>query len=84
MTAWLPYHFVAAFFAWGLRETIRTAGAQNTAISSAPDSTVESGDNENLSDSEDESDAPTCAPASAEVDADTDTNTDTDTDTDNQ
>ena len=80
VTAWLPYHFVAAFFAWGLRETIRTAGAQNTAISSAPDSTVESGDNENLSDSEDESHAPTCAPASAEVDADTDTNTDTDTD----
>jgi hypothetical protein len=70
VTAWLPYHFVAAFFAWGLRETIRTAGAQNTAISSAPDSTVESGDNENPGDPEEEADAPTSALATTESEAD--------------
>ena len=51
--SWLPFHFVAAFFAWGLRETIRGAGAQNTAISSAPASTVEPGDSENPTSSED-------------------------------
>ena len=34
VTSWLPFHFVAAFFAWGLRETIGTAGAQITALSS--------------------------------------------------
>lgn len=67
--SWLPFHFVAAFFAWGLRETIRGAGAQNTAISSAPASTVEPGDSENPSDSEEESEAPTAPPASAEAEA---------------
>ena len=78
--SWLPFHFVAAFFAWGIRETIRSAGPQNTAVSSAPASTVEPVDSENPSDPEEESDAPTSAPASAEADVDTDTDTDTDTD----
>jgi hypothetical protein len=67
--SWLPFHFVAAFFAWGLRETIRGAGAQNTAISSAPASTVEPGDSENPSDPEEEANAPTATPASAEAEA---------------
>ena len=84
VTSWMPFHFFAAFFAWLIRETIRSAGTQDTAVSSAPASTAEPGDSENLSDSEDESDAPTSAPASAEVDADTNTDTDTDTDTDKQ
>ena len=67
---WLPFHFLAAFFAWGIRETIRTAGAQNTAVSSAPSSTVEPGDSKNPSDAEEESDAPTATPVSAEAEAD--------------
>ena len=72
VTSGMPFHFFAAFFAWGIRETIRTAGAQNTAVSSAPSSTVEPGDSKNPSDAEEESDAPTSAPASAEADVDTD------------
>lgn len=68
VTAWIPFHF----FTWGIRETIRAAGAQNTAMSSASDSTVEPVDSENPSDPEEESDAPTSAPASTEADIDTD------------
>ena len=68
VTSWMPFHFFAAFFAWGLRETIRTAGAQNTAVSSAPASTVEPDDSEN-SDSEDtEVDTPTTTTAVTEAD----------------
>ena len=78
VTSWMPFHFFAAFFAWLIRETIRSAGAQNTAVSSAPASTVEPGISENLSDSEEEADAPTVTPASTEADADTETDTDTD------
>ena len=80
VTSLMPFHLFAAFFAWGIRETIRSAGPQNTAVSSAPASTVEPVDSENPSDPEEESDAPTSAPASAEADVDTDTDTDTDTD----
>ena len=77
VTSWMPFHFFAALFAWGIRETIRTAGAQNTAVSSAPASTVEPGDSENPGDPEDESDAPTSVPATAEAEANTNTNTNT-------
>lgn len=72
VTSWMPFHFFAALFAWGIRETIRTAGAQNTAVSSAPASTVEPGDSENPSDPEEEHDVPTSVPATAEADVDTD------------
>ena len=72
VTSWMPFHLFAAFVAWGIRETIRSAGPQNTAVSSAPASTVEPVDSENLSDPKEESDAPTSAPASAEADVDTD------------
>ena len=68
VTSWMPFHFVAAFFAWGLRETIGTAGAQITAVSSTPESTVEPDDSEN-SDSEDtEVDTPTTTTAVTEAD----------------
>ena len=70
VTSWMPFHFFAAFFAWLIRETIRSASSQNTAVSSASASTVEPVDSENPSDPEEESDAPTSAPASAEADAD--------------
>ena len=77
VTSWMPFHFVAAFFAWGLRETIGTAGAQITAVSSTPESTVEPGNTENTGESND-ADAPTSAPASTEANSETDTDTDTD------
>ena len=74
VTSWMPFHFFAAFFAWGIRETIRTAGPQNTAVSSAPASTVEPGDSDN-SDSEDtEADTPTTTTAVTEAESSTDTN----------
>ena len=72
VTSLMPFHLFAAFSAWGIRETIRSAGPQNTAVSSALASTVEPVDSENPSDPEEESDAPTSAPASAEADTDTD------------
>ena len=73
VTAWLPYHFVAAFFAWGLREIFHSPDPQQTAAPSASDSTVEPDDSEN-SDSEDtEADTPTTTTAVTEVDTDTDT-----------
>ena len=78
VTSLMPFHLFAALSAWGIRETIRSAGPQNTAVSSALASTVEPVDSENPSDPEEESDAPTSAPASAEADTDTDTDTDTD------
>ena len=81
VTSWMPFHFVAAFFAWGLRETIGTAGAQITAVSSTPESTVEPGNTENTGESND-AEAPTSAPASTEANSETDADTDTDTDTD--
>lgn len=73
VTAWLPYHFVAAFFAWGIREIFHSPDPQQTAAPSASDSTVEPDDSEN-SDSEDtEADTPTTTTAVTEVDTDTDT-----------
>ena len=71
VTAWLPYHFVAAFFAWGLREIFHWLPPRNAAMPSAPDSPVEPATSENPGESSD-----TDAPAA------TNTNTDTDTDTD--
>lgn len=72
VTAWLPYHFVAAFFAWGLREIFHSPDPQRTATPSAPDSTIEPDDSAN-SDSEDtEADTPTTTTAVTEADTDTD------------
>ena len=68
---WLPFHFFAAFFAWGLREILHSPDPQRTATPSAPDSTIEPDDSEN-SDSEDtEADTPTTTTAVTEADTDT-------------
>ena len=69
VTAWLPYHFVAAFFGWGLREIFHWLAPQDAATPAVPASPVEPGDGENHSDPGD-TDAPTSAPASADADAD--------------
>ena len=71
VTAWLPYHFVAAFFAWGLREIFHSSSPQETATPSAPASPVEPAISENPGESNG-ADAPTATPASAEADTDTD------------
>ena len=73
VTSWMPFHFFAAFFAWGLREIFHSPDPQRTATPSAPDSTIEPDDSEN-SDSEDtEADTPTTTTAVTEADTDTDT-----------
>ena len=84
VTDWLPYHFVAAFFAWGLREIFHWLAPRDAATPSAPASTVEPGDSENPGDPEEEANAPTPTPVTTDTDTDTDTNTDTDTDADKQ
>ena len=69
VTSWMPFHFFAAFFAWGIREIFHSPDPQRTATPSAPDSTVAPGASEN-SDSEDtEADTPT--PTTAVTEADT-------------
>ena len=81
VTAWLPYHFVAAFFAWGLREIFHSPDPQRTATPSTSVSPTAPVETENLSDSEDtEADTPTTTTAVTEAEASTDTDTDTDTD----
>ena len=68
VTAWLPYHFVAAFFAWGLREIFHSPDPQRSATPSTSGSTIEPDDSEN-SDSEDtEADPPTTTTAVTEAD----------------
>ena len=71
VTQWLPYHFVAAFFAWGLREIFHSSSPQETAMPSAPASSAEPDTSENPGESNG-ADAPTATPASAEADTDTD------------
>lgn len=69
VTEWLPYHFVAAFFAWGLREIFHSSSPQETAMPSAPASPAEPDTSENPGESNG-ADAPTATPASAEADTD--------------
>ena len=69
VTAWLPYHFVAAFFAWGLREFFRWLSPRLTATPSASDTPTDPATSENPGDSNNV-DAPTATPASAEADTD--------------
>lgn len=71
VTAWLPYHFVAAFFAWGLREFFRWLSPRLTATPSASDTPTDPATSENPGDSNN-------------VDAPTATTGVTDTDTDKQ
>ena len=71
VTQWLPYHFVAALCAWGLREFFRWLSPRVTATPSASDTPADLAETENLSESEDtEADTPTDATAVTEVDTD--------------
>ena len=58
VTAWLPYHFVAAFFAWGLREIFHSSSPQETATPAVPASPAEPDTSENPGESNG-ADAPT-------------------------
>ena len=75
VTAWLPYHFVAAFFAWGLREIFHWSAPRDAATPSNPASPIEPATSEIPGESND-ADAPTPTPAGTEAGTDTDTDTD--------
>ena len=71
VTQWLPYHFVAALCAWGLREFFYWLSPRDTATPSASDTPTDPAETENLSESEDtEADTPTDATAVTEVNTD--------------
>ena len=77
VTSWMPFHFFAAFFAWGLREIFHSPDPQRTATPSASDSPTDPAETENLSDSEDtEADTPTTTTAVTEADNDNDNDND--------
>ena len=69
---WLPFHFLAAFFAWGIREIFHSPDPQRTTTPSTSVSPTAPVETENLSDSEDtEADTPTTTTAVTEADTDT-------------
>ena len=71
VTAWLPYHFLAALCAWGLREFFHWLDPQRTTTPSASVSPTAPIETENLSDSEDtEVDTPTSTTGVTEADTD--------------
>ena len=71
VTIWLPYHFVAALCAWGLREFFHWLDPQRTTTPSTSVSPTAPVETENLSESGDtEADTPTDATAVTEVDTD--------------
>ena len=68
---WLPFHFLAAFFAWGLREIFHSPDPQRTTTPSTSASPTAPVETENLSDSEDtEVDTPTTTTGVTEADTD--------------
>ncbi len=69
VTAWLPYHFVAAFFAWGLREIFRWLSPRLTATPSDSDSPADPDETEDTGDSN-VADAPTATTGVTEADGD--------------
>ena len=71
VTSWMPFHFFAAFCAWGLREIFHSPDPQQTATPSASDTPTDPATSENPGDSNN-------------VDAPTATTGVTDTDTDKQ
>ena len=72
---WLPFHFLAAFFAWAIRESFFAPDSQNAATPSASDTPTDPAETENLSDSEGtEADTPTTTTAVTEAEASTNPN----------
>ena len=71
VTAWLPYHFVAALCAWGLREFFRWLSPRLTATPSAPTSPAAPAETENPGDSN-VAETPTATTGVTEADGDSD------------
>ena len=72
VTSWMPFHFFAAFFAWGLREIFHSPDPQQTATPSASDTPADPAETENPGDSN-VADAPT---ATGVTEADSDSGSD--------
>ena len=71
VTSWMPFHFFAAFCAWGLREIFHSPDPQQTATPSASDTPTDPAETENRGDSN-VADAPTATTAATDTDTDTD------------
>ena len=71
VTTYLPFHFLAAFFAWAIRESFFAPDSQNAATPSAPDSTVEPDTSENPGDPN-VANAPTATTGVTEADSGSD------------
>jgi len=67
VTHWLPFHFVAALCAWGLREFFRWLSPRLTATPSAPTSPAAPAETENPGDSN-VADAPTATTGATDTD----------------
>ena len=61
---WLPFHFLAAFFAWGIREIFHSLGSRKTAAPSALNAAAKPADSTSK-----DTDTLTNTPTSAEADA---------------
>lgn len=71
VTHWLPFHFVAALCAWGLREFFRWLSPRLTATPSAPTSPAAPAETENPGDSN-VVETPTASTGVTEADGDSD------------
>lgn len=71
VTHWLPFHFVAALCAWGLREFFRWLSPRLTATPSAPTSPAAPAETENPGDSN-VAETPTASTGVTEADGDSD------------
>ena len=70
VTSGMPFHFFAAFFAWGIREIFHSPDPQQTAAPSASNSPTDPAETENPGDSN-IADAPTATTGVTEADTDT-------------
>ena len=75
VTTFLPFHFLAAFFAWAIRESFFAPDSHNAATPNAPVSTVEPAATENPGDPN-VANTPMASTGVTEADTDTDTDTD--------
>ena len=71
VTSWMPFHFFAAFCAWGLREFFRWLSPRLTATPSAPTSPAAPAETENPGDSN-VAETPTATTGVTEADGDSD------------
>ena len=73
VTHWLPFHFVAALCAWGLREFVYWLSPRDTATPSAPTSPAAPAETENPGDSN-VAETPTASTGVTDTDSANDSN----------